>query len=85
MLIESLRWRQREPSIHEENSPPQAARVVGQSAIILADRVTTNKKPTPRPLAIPLRTSESWRPSRPFMSMLVPNKHPLRKLVPAHR
>ena len=27
MLIESLRWRQREPSIHEENSPPQAARV----------------------------------------------------------
>jgi hypothetical protein len=22
MLIESLRWRQREPSIHEENSPP---------------------------------------------------------------
>jgi hypothetical protein len=27
MLIESLRWRQRKPSIHEENSPPQAARV----------------------------------------------------------
>ena len=31
MLIESLRWRQREPSIHEENSPRQ-------------DRVITNKK-----------------------------------------
>jgi hypothetical protein len=51
MLIKSLRWRQREPSIHEEHSPPQAARVAVKrpsswriAAIILADRVITNKK-----------------------------------------
>jgi len=65
MLIESLRWRQREPSIHE-NSPPQAARVAVNRPSCWRIASPLTKKPAPRPLAIPLRTSESWRPSRPF-------------------
>jgi hypothetical protein len=44
MLIESLRWRQREPSIHEENSPPQAARVAVNRPSSWRMAVTTNKK-----------------------------------------
>jgi hypothetical protein len=70
-------------SIHEENSPPQAARVAVNRPS--SWQIESNKKTGDPAFGYPAKDQRKLAAESPFMSMLVPNKHPLRKLVPAQK